>query len=336
LSEACKTMSAARRYKSWANMAALAAGALIFLGVLYSLGLEATWQALSRVRPGWLVVTVVFYLLSAYLRIYKWTLMRDRMRSPLTFSELSSAYFSSKFWGMVSPMRSGEVAPAVLRGNKQGNLLSIILYDRVIETFQSLIVFTVIFFLFYGTFWGMRSGIVLAGIFAALGVFVFFLVVRKAAERVYGWADGFLVIIGGRRIAAALRRFLQGLTGGLDEFYKATGSYFAVRFSLYNLFLTFVCWALDMAFWIALFRMMNVHTGLLITVASIMVYSLAAALAPIPGGLGVADLSFAIVLEHFGYKGEAGALIVAARVIFTCYVFLSYAATNPVWHKARE
>ena len=125
------------------------------------------------------------------------------------------------------------------------------------------------------------------------------------------------------------------MTGGLDEFYKATGSYFAVRFSLYNLALTFVCWALDIACWIALFRMMNVHTGLLISVASIMVYSLAAALAPIPGGLGVADLSFALVLAHFGYKGEAGALIVAARVLFSGYVFLSYAATNP-WCGAKE
>ena len=329
-------MSASRRFKSWANLAALAAGALIFLGVLYSLGLKEIWQGLSRVRPGWLLVTVVFYLLSAYLRIYKWTLMRDRMRSPLTFSELSSAYFSSKFWGMVSPMRSGEVVPAFLRGNKQGNLLSIILYDRVIETFQSLIVFTAVFFLFYGTFWGMRSGIVLAGIFAALGVFVFFLVARDAAERVYGWADAVLVIIGGRKIAAALRRFLQRLTGGLDEFYKASGSYFTVRFSLYNLALTFACWALDMASWVALFKMMDVQTGLLITVASIMVYSLAAALTPIPGGLGVADLSFALVLGHFGYKGEVGALIVVARLFFTCCVFLCYAATSPALRRARE
>ncbi len=115
-------MSASRRFKSWANLAALAAGALIFVGVLYSLGLKETWHALSCVRPGWLLVTVVFYLLSAYLRIYKWTLMRDRMRSPLTFSELSSAYFSSSFWGMVSPMRSSGGVPAFLRGNKQGNL----------------------------------------------------------------------------------------------------------------------------------------------------------------------------------------------------------------------
>ncbi len=313
-----------------------AAGALIFVGVLYSIGIGATWQALSRVRPGWILVTGVFYLLSSYLRIYKWTLMRDRVHSPLTFSELRSAYFSSKFWGMVSPMRSGEVVPAVLRDNKQGNLLSIILYDRVIETFQSLIVFTAVFFLFYGTFWGMRSGFVLAGIFAALGVFIFFLVAREAGEKVYGWADGLLVIIGGRKIAAALRRFLQGLTGGLDEFYKATGSYFTVRFSLYNLVLTFMCWAFDMACWIALFKMMNVQTGLLVTVASIMVYSLAAALAPIPGGLGVADLSFALVLEHFGYEGEVGALIVAVRVIFSSFMFLAYAATNPVWRVAKE
>ena len=313
-----------------------ATGALIFIGVIYSIGLGATWQTLSRVRIGWLIVTGIFYLISAYLRIYKWTLMRDRIHSLLTFPELRSAYFSSKFWGMISPMRSGEVAPVFLRGNKQGNLLSIILYDRVIETFQSLIVFTAVFFLFYGTFWGMRSGFVLAGIFAALGVFVFFLVAREAGEKVYTWADGLLVIIGGRKIADAFRHFLKGMTGGLDEFYKATGSYFTVRFSLYILTLTFVCWALDMACWIALFKTMNVQAGLLITVASIMIYSLAAALAPIPGGLGVADLSFALVLEHFGYKVEAGALIVASRVIFPSYAFLGYAATNPAWHGAKE
>ena len=91
-----------------------------------------------------------------------------------------------------------------------------------------------------------------------------------------------------------------------------------------------------MACWVALFRMMNVHTGLLISVASIMVYSLAAALTPIPGGLGVADLSFALVLAHFGYKGEVGALIVAARLFFSGCVFLSYAATNPDLRGAKE
>ncbi len=313
-----------------------ATGALIFIEVIYSIGLGATWQALSRVRPVWLLAAGMLYLMSSYLRMYKWTLMRDRIRSSLTFSEIRSAYFSSKFWGMVSPMRSGEVAPVFLRGNKQGSLLSIILYDRVIETFQSLIVLTAVFFLFYGTFWNIRSGFVLAGIFAALGVFVFFLVARNAAERVYVWADAALVFIGGRRIAAALRNFLRGLTGGLDEFYKATGSYFAVRFSLYNLFLTFVCWALDMACWIALFKMMDLQASVLIMVASIMVYSLAAALAPIPGGLGVADLSFALVLEHFGYKGEAGALIVAVRVILPSFIFLTYAATNPVCRGTKE
>ena len=47
-------MSAARRFKSWANMAALAAGALIFVGVIIFIGLKETWHALSCVRPGWL------------------------------------------------------------------------------------------------------------------------------------------------------------------------------------------------------------------------------------------------------------------------------------------
>lgn len=321
-------MKAPQKIKGRIELAAFLAGTLIFLGVIYSLGLKDTWNALLRARFSWFFLTVVFYLAPAYLRIYKWVLMRDRMGSSLTFSELSAAYFSSKFWGTFSPMRSGEVVPAVFRGERHGKLLSIILYDRVVETFQSLIVCVFIFFLFYGTFWGMKSGFALAGIFAGLGVFAFLLLVKEAGERVMGWADAGLALIGGRKLAAALRRFLRGLTGGTDEFYKATRSYFTVGFSTYILFLTFLAWVFDIAFWVVLFRMMNIHTGLLVTAASVMVNFLAAALSPTPGGLGVADMGFAFVLRHFGYIGEAGGIIILSRILTLGYLYIGYALSN--------
>jgi uncharacterized protein (TIRG00374 family) len=317
--------------KSARSSIPLIIGAAFFLGVLYSLGFSDTWQAVRTSNILFIALTAVFFVLPSYLRIYKWMLMRDRMGADISFSEISAVYFSSKFWGMVSPMRSGEVVPALAAdgvGAKRGRLLSVILYDRVLETFQTAIVFVALFFLFYGMFFNVRAGFALAAIFVALGVFTFVLVTRRAGEKVFSFADGTLALLGGRKLASRIRVFLNTMKGEMDAFYSATESYFTIGFSLYNLLLTFICWALDLMFWVMLFKAMHMEAGLIIIVASVMVYSMMATLTPIPAGLGVADMSFALVLSRFGYAGEVGGIIVVGRLLAVVYNYLGYALSG--------
>ena len=311
---------------------ALIAGAAVFVGVLYTLGFSKTMDALSHAHFGWVSLTLAAFAAGCAIRLYKWLLMRDRIGARASLREMNGMFFFSKFWGLVSPMRSGEVAPALFRGGddpQRGKILSIILYDRVLETAQSLIVFASVFVLLYGRFFDIRSGYALAGVCTVLGLFVFVLLSREAGHKVFAFTDGALAIFGGRKLVRSLRGFLEGVRGGMDEFYASTRSCFAPGFSLLNLLLTFVAWGFDLLFWVALFRAFSIGTDLLITVMSVVVYSMVAALAPTPGGLGISDLTFALILSRFGYSGEVGGLIILSRALVLGYTFLGYALFAP-------
>jgi len=313
-------------------------GAAIFLGVFYTLGFGNTWRALAGARFQYIGLTLVLFVASSYLRMYKWVLMRDRTGSVLSFSEINGLFFFSKFWGLVSPMRSGEIAPALFRSGKdgqRGRLLSIILYDRVIETFQSLTVFVAMFFLLYGELFDMSMAYALAAIFVVLAMFSFVMVSRRTGERVFAMSDAALGFFDRSGLARSLRKFLQGARGGMEEFYESTKSYFTPWFSLYCLFITFVCWGIDMIFWIVLFRAFQMDTSILVTLASVTAYTMVAAIAPTPNGLGISDLSFALILKRFGYLGEVGGLIIVSRILVLGYTFFGYllfapAAVKPV------
>ena len=317
--------------KNKIRLVPLAAGVLIFLVLLFSLGPMAVFTTIARAKPGYLFLTTGFFILPNLLRIYKWRIMQNRIGSSAGFSLITSIYFSSKFWGMVSPMRSGEVVPALLgsKGNSmRGKLLSIILFDRVIETAQSLMVFFMFFLLFYKVFFNASAGTALAGITVILLVFSFLLFSKASGEKILGITGSVLSNLGENRLTALLKGKLGKLKELLDEFYAATGSYFRLGFTLYVLVLTFVCWGFDMLFWLMLFKAFAVDISLWFVLASVTVYSVMAALAPIPGGLGAAELPFVLILKKMGYIGEAGGIILAARVLSTGYLALAYALSN--------
>jgi uncharacterized protein (TIRG00374 family) len=306
-------------------------GGIIFLGLLYSLGPGGIWRSIRGAALPYLCLTPLLYLAANYLRMYKWVLMRDRMGGDIGFKELSRIYFSSKFWGMLSPMRSGEVAPALAFAGQRGRVLSIILYDRVIETFQSLVVFFCLFFLFYGSFFNLRAGYALAAVTAVLAVFTAVLMSRRLGEGFFGLIEGALAIFGERRLAGTLKGFLRGAQGEMGSFYDATGRYFTAGFGLYTLLITFVCWALDMVFWVALFKTCGIGTPLLLTLTAVMVYNMTYALSPIPGGLGIAELPLVLILGRCGYTGEVGGLIILSRALglvftYSCYSLSAWAA----------
>lgn len=309
----------------------LAAGSLIFLTLLYSLGPGAVFSTIAGSKPAYLVLTSIFFVLPNLLRIYKWRIMQNRIESSTGFSAIVSIYFSSKFWGMVSPMRSGEIAPALL-GNKgnsaQGKLLSIILFDRVIESAQSLMVFFIFFLLFYKVFFNANAGIALAGITAVLLIFSFVLFSKTSGEKALGIAGSIIGNLKEDRLSTILKGKFGRIKELLEEFYAATGRYFHLGFTLYVLAITFVCWSFDMLFWLMLFKAFAVNISLWLVLASVTVYSIMAALAPIPAGLGAAELPFVLILNKIGYAGEAGGIIIASRVLSTGYLALAYVLSN--------
>ncbi len=313
------------KYSSAMNRAALAAGSAIFLALIYYLGPAEILRVLKNTRLGYLAATLPAFALTSYVRLYKWKLMRDRMGSKISFAELSGVYFSSKFWGMVSPMRSGEALPALLNAEQRGRLLSIVLYDRIVETFQTLIVFGGLFFLFYGIFFEAGTGVALSGILLVMTLAVFIVLDKRAGEGVFLAIDKCLGLLGGSRAVNRLKRITAVLRNDMESFYAATRSYFSVAFTSGMLMLTFVGWGLDMVMWLLLFKAVGADVTLWVAVAGVVVTAMAGSLSPVPGGLGVADLSFVVVLGYFGHTVEAGGVIILARVFFSLYIYLGYA-----------
>ena len=146
-------------------------------------------------------------------------------------------------------------------------------------------------------------------------------------DRVLDLTTSALLYFKRNRLAAFLRNKVEKLKKLADEFYKSTRN-FHLGFSVYMLFLTFICWAFDMLFWLMLFKAFSVNIGIWLALASIMVFTITAALAPIPGGLGAAELPFVLILNKMGYTGKAGGVIISARVLSAGYLTIAYALSN--------
>lgn len=300
----------------------------VFAGTLLFLGPRDIWESLRGFHYPSLWLCLAVYCGASYLRIGKWILMKNRMAARLSPGEIQRIYFSSKFWGLVSPLRSGEIVPALLPPRREGDqarVLSIILYDRVLETFQTLVVSAALLVLLYGTFFNVGSIWVLAGLFAVLAVFTALLLSRRAGERLVAALGKVVARTGEGRVRRALGRVAEQAEAQMESFYGAMRSYFTPGFSLLALLLTFLCWGLDVLFWIVLFRAFGVDIGVPVMAAAVVIYSVAAAVVPVPNGLGFSDLTFAVVLGRFGYTGETGGLIVLSRVIIPLFSFLAYA-----------
>jgi uncharacterized protein (TIRG00374 family) len=307
-----------------AGRLALVAGFAIFAGLIYYIGPSDVARVLAGARYGYVLAAMCSIAAASFIRVYKWSMMRDRMGMDAPLPELAGMFFSSKFWGMVSPMRSGEAVPALLDKGRRAGLLSLILYDRVVESFQTLIVFVCAFIVFYGSFFDAGAGLVLAGIVLVL-LLATFLMVRKDAgefafsvmERVAGALPAWL----GRDTA---RRALLAVEAGMEEFYRAVGEFFSVGFTFSLLMVTFLAWGFEMGFWLGIFAAAGVDVPVTVSVAAVVVFSMISALAPIPGGLGAGDLGLAMVLGHFGYAAEAGGAILLSRVVTPAYLYGCY------------
>jgi uncharacterized protein (TIRG00374 family) len=309
----------------------------IFLGLLYALGPSATLRALGGVRARDVGATAALFVLASAVRIYKWSLLRTRAGVAITRGELTGVYFSSKFWGMISPMRSGEVAPVFLDervAQQRAGVTAVILYDRVLETFQTVMVFFALFFAYYGVFFDLRTGYVLAGLAGALALAAALLYSPGLGERAFRVLEGGLARLGPRGRWPALAGAIDRGRGAMRDFYASTRECFTVGFSLGCLAITFLGWGFDILFFVVLFKALGIGTGLLTTVAAVVVYSMAAALAPVPNGLGVADLGLALILGRLGYSGEVGGLIVISRFLVLAYVFAGYLFFNPLRARA--
>ncbi len=314
--------------KDLKNKFAFILGATVFLGVFYSLGPGKVWIALKGARYQFLILTSVCFVLSTYLRIYKWILMKNKIGIKMSFHEINMIFFSSKFWGMVSPMRTGEIVPVLARNDHRAAVLSIILYDRVIETFQTLSVFVPLFFLFYRVFFDVWTGYALAAVSFCVALFAFFLVSPRLGSTLMELLTVSVSILEGHGFSTPVKAYLIKVKSGMASFYGATRRYFKPAFSVTVFTLTMISWCLDMVFWVILFRAFGINVGMLKTVISVMVYSMVAALVPIPNGLGVSDLSFALVLAHGGYNGNVGGLIIVSRILNVGFTFLGYIFFN--------
>jgi len=300
-------------------------GTLLFAGVIYYLGPAKLLDTLKGVRPGLLALSIVPFLGIHAVRIFKWKAILKRAELDFGAGELFAKYFSSQFWGMILPGRGGEAAPALFADRDRGRVMSLIVFDRVIETVQTVMAISMLAMWLSGGHPSLTAlAIMFTGFFLLL-LMCIILFSRKVGTSVFGVFSRLAGMSTKGALASRLRGFMDSVTRELDDYYNTLGRYYSAGFVLYLLALTFVAWFGYVYWWVILFGSLGADVSVGVAASAMVAFTLIGAVAPLPGGgLGASDLGAVLVLGGFGMGEEAGGVIILYRVLNTAYLYASY------------
>jgi len=110
----------------------------------------------------------------------------------------------------------------------------------------------------------------------------------------------------------------------MGEYYSSVRNYFRLGFTLRLTAITFLAWGFEVGLWFMMFKAAGAEVPFWVVLVSVVAFSIIGALAPIPGGLGASDMSLALIVGHFGYSAEAGAVIILFRTLTLAYHYSAY------------
>jgi len=192
---------------------------LIFGGGLVALAargidVQAVWVAISQARPGPVVAAFLLVLATTAAKVGRWHALFPPPERP-SLLVLARALLAGQLVNAVLPLRAGEVARAVLAGDRAGPTAAAVLGTVAAEkTFDVLLLL-------------LASGIAAVGAplpswislplatLAVVGLLVFLVAVALPPGRFAAWADaraGFLPARWRGLLSAALRQGLGGLS----------------------------------------------------------------------------------------------------------------------------
>ena len=289
-------------------------GGGIFLLLLIQIGLKETFFALKSVKLSHLLISVGLIVIGQqFIPFMKWVIMCRKAKMGLKWERILFLSSSILLGGTFTPARTGEFAVALFINETKGNISSIVLFNRVLESSFTLLMTILIFSLFFRKFLPSKSWILIVFVVGVI-LILYMLVVKES------W--GIFILSKGKKILTSLRKYkLFQIILNLEErivaevslFYTTMKRLFSLRTVLVLFLFTLTSWVIMMgANWL-LFSSVGSHVPF-VMIAGVMVLSaIGSYLSPTPGGIGVGDIPPVYFLFINGYRENIGAYILLMR-----------------------
>lgn len=310
--------------KSRSNIILTILGVGVFAYVIYTAGINEVAQVLASTKVKPLLMAVVLFSLSQFLRIEKWKIMSRTVLLKINNPDLIKFYFHTRLMGLVTPFRSGEVVPAFFKENDKDKFFSLTIADRFYESLTTLILIALaLYFLFAGLFGGnawLVVGLMIAALVAFYLLFTVenFYLLFKSAIRYPGRQN---------REKNLRNKFIAFL----DEVYISIKKTLGVRISLLLFFITMAATLLDVLFFKYIFGAVGIDMGFGDATVAFSFLYLITFVSPTPSGVGIGDAGYLALATRLGVgtPGQIGSFLILSRVLIVLltllYLFLSSA-----------
>ena len=286
----------------------LVIGLALLTGVIVKAGPADILQAFvaSLQRPLLLVGSVLLTVLARAAFLLKWHLMSQRAGAQVSFRQSLYLFGTISLVGTFTPGRAGElVVPLLMRGG--GRLTAVAFVNRILESSWTLAVgiLAALFLLDRNSYvtllWGVGIGL------SVLGVVMVILSRRRYMQRVLDLVRACLKPFAWFRPVAWLLAQESRYSDGMNLVYDASER--LMRLSSFLIFSV-----LMLAIWLLvvtssyLLILATVPPGekeitYMLVVASVATSAVAIYVSPIPGGLGLSELSVVALFSQLGYAG---------------------------------
>nr|WP_290667220.1 lysylphosphatidylglycerol synthase transmembrane domain-containing protein [Ardenticatena sp.] len=278
-----------RNWKTWLKLSLT----VLLLGMLLRLvGWRETWATLRRAHPGYLGLAVLLYMLTMWVRAWRWQVFLEGQGIRVSVSRLTYLYFVGSFFNMVLPSGMGGdvVKYYELARHDRGDhahfrarVASSVLADRMCGLMVLFLMGTAV------VPWarGLDVKMTLA-LLVALTVVSIAGVALLLNKRVRAWAETHIPL------ARALinRRGIRGLYASLDGYTRPV----LVRATLYSLLFNMLIIIINVVIGWAY----NVHIDLLYYLIFVPIFSFTLALPISINGLGVREGAYVALFTQAG------------------------------------
>jgi uncharacterized protein (TIRG00374 family) len=278
-----------------------AIGVLLFLAIVFSIGVEAILESILSIDPLVFAIAVALLVPSILLKGFKQKLLVSIFKPGTSLIENTKIWLISYFFGAASPAKSGEAARSLyLRKSfnlSLGEGLSIVFMERFLDT-VFLFAFAFAGLLFMNSLISLSPNLIVSLlVFCVVFFFVISLMLKKEWVR-------FLLRPFFR--AFAPEKFRPGLRKGFNDFYKAIQLYLKQpRKVLIISAITFASWLLIFVQFFIVAKALSINLTFLSFAFVFPVLLLVEALPVSLSGLGTRDAASVLMFGLFSISASA-------------------------------
>ena len=289
-------------------------GGGIFLLLLIQIGLKETFFALKSVKLSHLLISVGLIVIGQqFIPFMKWVIMCHKAKMGLKWERILFLSSSILLGGTFTPARTGEFAVALFINETKGNISSIVLFNRVLESSFTLLMTILIFSLFFRNFLPSKSWILIGFVLGV--ILILYMVVVKES-----W--GIFILSKGKKILTSLRKHKpfqiilnleERIVTEVSLFYTTMKRLFSLRTVLVLFLFTLTSWVIMMGANWFLFSSVGSSVPFKMIAGVMVLSAIGSYFSPTPGGIGVGDIPPVYFLFINGYRENIGAYILLMR-----------------------